>query len=443
MFILMALAAACSSSQEPGVESCADLACRQAWAVEHFSADPRAVRDLVVAQPDELSRASIVEAVVEAWPATSDALCGLLEPGITRARCEFVHARPHLWLVDPGRPQNLQQLVGEAVFTLAPSPGMRPVTVEAAAPLPCGESVPEHSCREKRASEQAMAGDLAAASALCVGIESEPWRSACLMESVRQGCTRESPAGCGVGVELCLAAERLRPLCLVELVNELAALAPPSEERDGDAWAAIAARLREVERRTQPYDVMLAERINHRVWAEALMLSYGQSRIPAGDPLDFVPAMARPHVRAAIAWRQAIQKNPGNLRARADLVEEGMARRFERIGAMPMPQGRVEVTGYWAETLPGEEEIAWIPYLQNARRAWSPDPAIDARLVVLEAAARVLPVDTDMLVEGLGADEVVVRWTAARLLGQVQPGHPALQHVRGDADPRVRARATP
>ncbi len=433
---------ACSGGTPDPADECADVACQAAWAATHWPQAPRKVRDMVVAEPDELSKATVVEAVFEAWPGQAENLCGLLAPGITRDRCATVHARQDLWRIDPDDPSAATALVGEAPLTLAPSPTLRPVELPPAVPADCGGDAPGHSCRWWKAGELADAGQVGTASAVCAGLDDERWRGVCLEDVVRRSCSHDAPDGCGMAVELCMAAGRFQTLCLTEVAGALAATAPASEAPDGNAWAALTSRLREVERRSRDIDPMLGEALVQRTWAEATMLAYGQSRIPAGDPLDHVPEIAVPHVRAAIAWRQATQKIGGNLQSRADELATAMLRRSLRTGARPMPLGRVRIAGYWAETLPGEEEFTAIPYLQDARRAWSSDPDLDRRLCVLEASARVIPLDLGMLVEGLGADEVVVRWTAARLLSQVRPDHAALAHVRGDPDPRVRARAT-
>ncbi|RME22552.1 MAG: hypothetical protein D6798_15575 [Deltaproteobacteria bacterium] len=438
--MLLAVLAACVGGHRGPGEDCVEVECRAAWAAAHWPEAKRQVRDLVAAEQDPMGRARIVEAVFEAWPGEAEALCGLLSPGVTRERCETVHQRADLLRLDPDDPAAASS-TGEAAWILAPSPTMRPVDLPPPVPVDCGPEVPERSCRWWTAGERAGAGQVGTAAAVCAGLADARWRGVCLVDVVRRTCTPETPEGCGMAVEPCVAAGPLRTPCLIEVSGALAATAPASESPDPNGWAALTSRLREVERRFQDIDPMLGEGFVQRTWAEATMLAYGQSRIPAGDPLDHVPAIAVPHVRAAIAWRQATQKMEGNLQARADAVGAAMLRRSQRTGARPMPRGRVRIAGYWAETLPGEEEFASIPYLQNARRAWSADPDVDRRLCVLEASARVIPLDLAMLVEGLGAEEVVVRWTAARLLSQLRPDHAALAHVRGDSDPRVRARA--
>ena len=79
--------------------------------------------------------------------------------------------------------------------------------------------------------------------------------------------------------------------------------------------------------------------------------------------------------------------------------------------------------------------------LAGGRRPVHPDPQVDLRLAVLTAMAHLRQPRLDYLVSALEDEDAMVRWTAARLLGHLQPGHPALQQAARDPDPLVRQRA--
>ncbi|NOY26329.1 MAG: hypothetical protein GXP62_10700 [Oligoflexia bacterium] len=218
-------------------------------------------------------------------------------------------------------------------------------------------------------------------------------------------------------------------------------MAPSAEAPAADAWSRLAGRVRELRARVGTADPILADRVVGRTWAEAMLLSYGLVRDVSGTPLDYVPADALPHVRAAVAWRMAARSSDDDLATRVETVARMLARRETRALAEPLQSGHLRIAGLWARDLPGEEGIPWVAYLQDARRAWSPDATIDGKICVLEAAARMNPVQVDLLVEGLGDEQELVRWTAARLLAATKPGHIALAHARDDSSARVRQRA--
>jgi len=115
---------------------CSDLACRQEGLVAAWDTDREAVLAEVEAEPDPLTRAALVEALVEAHPADGAALCERLPPGFTRGRCESIVQRPHLWQVDAHDPGSAAAFSGEAEALLAPGPDAHPLP--AVAPRPAG-----------------------------------------------------------------------------------------------------------------------------------------------------------------------------------------------------------------------------------------------------------------------------------------------------------------
>ncbi|MCK6504231.1 hypothetical protein L6R53_12655 [Myxococcota bacterium] len=445
MPLLLALALACVQVRPSPVEGCEDPACLRTRGAGLWDDAPQALEALVAGTADEGLRNQRAEAIFEVAPQASPALCGLLAPGMTRARCERLAADAALWTLDPARPAQAALALGEQALVLAPGPTPRVVVGAPSPPPACDPVVPSSTCRIERAREAAAEQDLARAGGLCAGVGGPRWQGVCALDAVRAACTAQAPEICAPAAELCLSAGVHQAPCLAHVASRLAATAPASEAPAGpaaDGWATLGARLRQLRLLLSTADPMLADRVAQRTWAEALMLAYGQAREVAGDPLDHLPAEALPHVRAAAAWRLAVEADPGaNLGARVAAVEAALARRAPRRQARPMPAGRTPVVGLWAEDLPGEEGLAAVAWLGDARRALAEDPAVDLRICVLEAAARSSPAQVDLLVEGLGDPQPLVRWTAARLLSEVEPGHVALAHAAEDPDPRVRRRA--
>ncbi len=387
-------------------------------------------------------RAHLVEAIFEADPSAAESLCPLLQEGLVQERCLRIAADPQSWSLDPSRPAQGQLRLGELAVVLAPGPTFRLRPLARAEAPTCPPEVPSSTCKTARAIQAGILGDAPAAAGACEGIASARWRDACMAEAATAACDRSRLDSCGIAAELCLEAGAVRAPCLSSVAHTLAASAPSTEGGSPDDWAALVRRVRELRTRLEPSDAILADRMASRVWAEATMLAYGLARAPNGSVLELLPAEAEPHARAAIAWRLSARKEEPRLAERAALVGELMARRERRKGGIPMAPTRIQVRSLWHEDLPGEEGIAWTAFLQGVRRATSTDAEVDARICVLEAAARLNPPPQPLLEEGLRDEDPLVRWTSARLLAQLLPESEALARARSDPDPRVAQRAS-
>ena len=99
----------------------------------------------------------------------------------------------------------------------------------------------------------------------------------------------------------------------------------------------------------------------------------------------------------------------------------------------------------WARDLQGEESIPAVFFLvQGAgRRPTDPDPDLDLLLAGLTVQAYRDAPPLDLFAAQLDDERFVLRWTAARILTELDPGHPALEKAARDEDPRVAQRAQP
>lgn len=386
-------------------------------------------------------RAHLVEAIFESDPAAAESLCPLLPEGLVQDRCARIAADPQSWSLDPSRPAQSKLRLGELAVVLSPGPTFRLRPLSRSEATTCPPEVPSSTCKTARAIQAGILGDAPAAAGACEGIASARWRDACMAEAATAACDRSRLDTCGIAAELCLEAGAVRAPCLSSVAHTLAASAPSTEGGSPDDWAALTRRVRELRTRLEPSDPILADRMAGRVWAEATMLAYGLARAPNGSVLELLPAEVEPHARAAIAWRLSVRKDEASLPERAALVAELLARRERRKGGTVMAPTRVQVRSLWHEDLPGEESIAWTAFLQGVRRATATDAKVDARICVLEAAARLSPPSQALLEEGLRDDDALVRWTAARLLAQLLPDSEALARARRDPDPLVQQRA--
>jgi hypothetical protein len=145
-----------------------------------------------------------------------------------------------------------------------------------------------------------------------------------------------------------------------------------------------------------------------------------------GDPLDHVPEIAIPHVRAAAAWRLLELEGRGErtLESWVDVLEAALERRSKpgpaaaaeevltEDGKPPRFKGKVDM---WTRDQAEDEVRPAALYLGTSRRTTSEDSRTDLALVILEAAARMEPPWTELLEAGSSHPAEPVQWTAGRL----------------------------
>ncbi|MEE2750427.1 MAG: hypothetical protein VX519_03290, partial [Myxococcota bacterium] len=105
-------------------------------------------------------------------------------------------------------------------------------------------------------------------------------------------------------------------------------------------------------------------------------------------------------------------------------LEGWVVRLNEFLGAQGVRMNSEGVLGtvvdYWPVDEEGESEREARVYLDGSRRMASSDAQMDARICILEAAARTQPPQRDLLEEGVSSSDEAVRWTATRLLGVLE-----------------------
>jgi len=436
--LLLPLLALWSCRSDPvALEDCADAACERERLEAAWLRDPAGTLEGLAQVSDPAVRALGVEVLAQAHPTASAELCPLAPQGPTRRWCEGVATTPLLWSVQAqaGEPAD------EAAQVLAPGPTLRLPPLPAAAEASCAAEVPADACQAHAAREAALLGQVSQAAAACAGVASPRWQAACMFQSASIACREGQTEPCDEAAELCLWSGSLRGACLSEVASALAAQAPGAERRGSAAWAGLVAQVRALRRRLQAVDAILADRVADRTWAEALARSYGAARVVVGNPADDLPDEALPALRAAVAWRLSPDLAGLDLDRAAERVTTALAARSGGQRQLASPAPVRPTRSLWARNLPGEEALPQVAWLGDLRRTTSTEAAVDIRICVLEAMARQDPPGIDLLVEGLGDPDRLVRWTSARLLSQVAPGHTALGHVREYADPLVRARA--
>jgi hypothetical protein len=447
---LLLLLAACG--REPArYEDCGhDDDCKLRWVVGAFEADPTGVATLVSNEPNRILRTAMILGLTERHPGETVALCDRLESVKDKRYCQGLNARPHLRAaVEDEAPASAgRSLAGPTLFIdrIARATLPAPMAKGPVAKAECVAGQSAAACRTKHAMEYAAAGQLDVVGMMCRGVDEGMWRDECFFTAADHlypggGLLRVTPELLSHYLSLCLEAGDFRARCVSHLYTALARDAPALDQRGAAArWQhldvlgkAAAARLNEV-------DGALGDGFEDRLWAEALFRAVQQSQGGANQGLAVLPEVAVPHLRAALTLRRILLT--GGAAPTLDVAVTAVQDEID--GRIPQAGGRLEESftprDFWEEVLSSERGLAWRHYTGDRRRAGGADAREDIAICVLEAAAQARPPVKPLLIDGLSAPSEAVRWTAVRLLAELDPNGPELQRVRDDQSPLVRAR---
>ncbi|MBN1336568.1 MAG: hypothetical protein JXB39_11475 [Deltaproteobacteria bacterium] len=464
--MLPLLLAACSGPVD--FASCTDAPCIEEAVLAGWGRDPAATAARVAAIEDPVVRLAAVTTLAEAHPGETRALCRALPEGEARRRCDDVNGRLHLAprpadaarsgsatpASDPlaVRGPSMTLLLPSRPLGSVPLPWARVASVDVDCPHPLLSNV----CGAEAAEEAARLGAWARAIGACRGLEPGPWRDECAFQAAEAALETHGSAAGGEAALLCLESGAFSPSCLAHAAMALGGrAAPAADDASRGAWNAVLEGERAMSERLVPIDPILARRVSERLWSEATLASYQRAVHLVGNPLDVLPPVAAPHVRAALAWRLWAMEGR-RARTLADWqarIDRALGDRSDQTRPVSEPVPRLRVITLWEVFLPGEAQMPTVLYLGQARRAVAEDPSTDALLCLLEAAARLsLPTspaaagatgspDAGLLLfaEALDHPVPVVRWTAGRLLAAIDAQGRYVERLEQHPDPRVRA----
>lgn len=378
-----------------------------------WATDPAASRDAIQTLTDPLEREAAVFSILELYPEASTELCALLPPGPGLDRCEKLRARPHLWTPATQRAPARQD---RTRLKLPDSMTRRFAGVQADRG-DCIES--DYACLNEAARALSARGELESAAARCRASADARWQQECYFAAAE--AAPEGPDRAQDSLSLCAGAASYMEMCVGHALLGL----------QSDDLAVAPARARALE-------AALGEHAGPIV---ALFWCQAAHRLLERQPAQFSQARAlwgeaaAPHLRSAVALSVAGEPDP---MAAYEAVFAGGDPPQLRLGA-----DRATERLLWHRDFPGEEAIAAIPMLHNGadRRATAADGALDGRLAVLSAMGHAPTPDLVALAAALGDPEPLIRWTAARILSQLSPDHPALKQAAADADPLVKGRS--
>lgn len=404
---------------ERAAPSTAELVAR--WRADR----PAAVRELTTADP--LQQRIFIESLLLAHPQDQRELCALVERDSPAGQhCAQREHRPHLFgLQGAAAPRGTWP-------ELPPPRGAWP-EVE---PLPedCGA---ELRCARDRMEAAAASGDAAAARQACrQGWPEGIGREECLFQAGERVAEGVGLVEVDDALALCAEAGRLGGPCAAHVLD---ALVPEGGVADMVATAAtLEAAL------PAPW----GERSADVVWALWTLQVQEDAPRPTATLAPSLPAAARPHLRMALAWVVLAEEPPEGLvfadraaELHSLLTAAAVRERSSRHRTMPeLPEAWVAL---WATVPPAEAGLPRRWVMGGGRRTVGLTDEDDAKIAVLEAAARLpAPAPASFFSAALAPDQPErVRWTAARLLGRLHPR--ALPSGAGETSVLVRGRLGP
>lgn len=343
---------------------------------------------------DPTERLSIVESLQQAFPGQTEELCSVL-PGTTREYCIERNKRPHLWMPLKESVQSKETTIGEDIES-----------VESA----CGDV----ACRIKEALGPARRGQVEQVERLCT-LSSIKEQHECLF------ATAEKLVGAGgvqhynTGVEICRMAKSFSTNCQNHLIQQLAKHAPDADTESD--WRTIFTAHRAIQTTWGWKDESVQSQLQHRLWSEALGVSYAGADQIVGNPFDVVPNEYHCHIYSAAAWRLFQIEEPVKRTLeewRTDL-EVRLRKRSTKPESIDLQRKFRAASNLWS--LPESiENPDVVPYLSTSFRLRSTIPSSELSIVILEAIARQPPVVRSLLEVGVQSEDTLIAQTAERLL---------------------------
>lgn len=467
MVSLLLLLLACGT-QPKSLLACKDIACKKQVATTQWKSDQDAlVRDLALVT-DPIEQVALVEALTEAYPGETAALCELLPEGAGRERCDRINIRPHLasrgtTTSGTGAVNTTTAASTSAVSSVdlksasvTHGPGMTllipsdytpfqtsPWDDMAVRAVTCEDEPSERACRAAAAQGYAREDKTDWAAGACAGIEAGQWRWECMFNAAEEASGRGGADHARTAYELCLGSGDYLANCFAHAAMGLAQSAPPATAATVEEWQRVIDSVAAARDTIKVRDADLADRIAERIWAEAILFAYRRVTELSGDPLDVLPPEAVPHIHAAAAW-QLVSVEGDEERTLAqwgERIDEVLASRLKGKGG-PVGVGTrgTPVKNLWVQLYAGEEIFEQVLYLGQAKRVRAADPSADRLVCVLEAIGRAPNRPAKLFVEALDHPNREVRWTAARLIQALDTSGLYTVQLLSKEDPLVRGR---
>lgn len=343
---------------------------------------------------------------LEENPEQAQLICGQFSGEDAQKRCKAISLRPHLW----DNPASMETT--KSVRTIGPPSKHLTPSVPVQSPLytphdTCSTS----SCWEKEAIKKETPNDIIHS---CGGIKLDKWRAECAF-MVAEAHLMEK--GYHHSAELCLYSGDFSANCFMHLSYRLAEMTPPALSDAQEEWSRLTTHVDTIRLFWKNKDLSFGEAMTQQLWAKALDVSYTKAGIVAGNPIDYLPKEALPHIRAAASAHlmQMEGATSFSLEEWGKRTQRALDARLSS-SAMRPPRAyvRIKAQQSWPTDTKNDIHIPATYYMTDGRRAVHANPSIDLLITTLEAAARSQK-GQFLIEEGKKSNISVVQWTATRL----------------------------
>lgn len=351
---------------------------------------------------------------IEKNPRQAKELCSKLKNAVAKKRCLAIQMRPHLWYKQTAQKADKRRSSGPSGRFLAPS------VPTPFAPNPsktiCESSWTESACRE---SEAIAADNLTGAMGACANLNDLAWKEECFFVAAEKRLVKFGAAKYDESVELCLQAKRYKANCFNHLAKAIAEKANSAISDNARTWSDLIWSTKQVHTYWTDKDPLFGAAAVDLIWAHATDISYEHSGVVAGNPLDYLPVEAKPHVYAAATYHTMKSESVEKFDLAGwttQIITVLNSRLKPHQGQAKTPFRRKTISTDWSTDSLGDDNIPAVYYMTDGRRATSEDKETDIAICILEAAAR-LPNGQSLLFKSKLDDRPLVKWTANRLLG--------------------------
>ncbi len=369
---------------------CACLGSSPDW-IERFKEDSDSVvQSLILLDPVE--RLAIVQRLQEEFPGETSILCDALD-GSARSYCLERDLRPHLWMP--------QKELSNAVSSQSIS----------------SSNCSNQACRIEEAFSFALRGKIDDVLSICNGDHSAQSHE-CLFMVAEKIVSSRGINKYDTAVDICQQAASFSQNCQNHLIQQLAQGAPDSDTTSD--WSDIFQAQRAIETTWGWRDKEQRDRLQERLWSEAIVAGFAGADLIVGNSLDILPPEARVHIHSAAAWK-LFQVNDPRTRTLDEWSTElysNLLERSEKSPSLDQQRRFRAASDLWDST--SQEMMSTSVYLSTSKRWTSKDDLTDITIAVLEAVARHPPVKRSILEEGIHHKDRVVQITSQRLLSRLQ-----------------------
>lgn len=361
---------------------------------ESYRNDPSQVMLQLESVESSTERLAIVESLQQAFPGQTEELCEVL-PRSTQEYCVEKNRRPHLWM-----PLKEKNIVTE---------GSKKSTVGQV-----DSECTDVACRIEAALEYARRGQIGHVQALC-DFPSIKEQHECLFATAEKLVGTNGVIQYAGAVEICQLAKSFSTNCQNHLIQQLAKRAPDADTHSD--WGSILTAHRAIQTTWGWRDEQTQHRLQHRLWSEALGVSYAGSKLIVGNPIDVVPIEYHCHIYSAAAWRlfQLEEPSKRTLDEWTTYLKTSLQVRSKRAGSIDLQRKFRAASNLWSNAADSEHQDI-VPYLSTSFRVRSQTESGELTLSILEAIARQPPVVSSILETGTQSSDVLIQKTAKRLL---------------------------